>query len=78
MARLMEKITHDGRLWCSVEDAARYLRTNTNKIRSHMGSGQLACTQIRRNGRIYIAVGDLVKLQTARLDQEKLLKKPVR
>jgi len=32
-----------------------------------MGSGKLAFTQIRVNGKIYVSVADLVKLQDERL-----------
>jgi len=50
MTKAMKKVVHDGQTWCTVEDGSHYLKTNTNKIRAFMGSGQLAYTQIRRNG----------------------------
>jgi len=67
MPKLMKKVNHKGALWCSVGDAARYLHTNANKIRTLMGSGELAHTQLRLNGNLYVSVGDLVKLQTQRM-----------
>ena len=67
MVRLMKKVAHKGALWCSVGDAAHYLRTNANKIRVLMGSGELAYTQLRLNGNLYVSVSDLVKLQTQKM-----------
>jgi len=67
MPKLMKKMSHKGALWCSVSDAARYLHTNANKIRALMGSGELAYTQLRLNGNLYVSVGDLVKLQTQKM-----------
>jgi hypothetical protein len=63
----MKKVSHKGALCCSVGDAVHYLRTNANKIRALMGSGQLAYTQLRLNGNLYVSVGDLVKLQTQKM-----------
>lgn len=59
----MKKVVHEGRVWCSVNDGAHYLGTNSNKIRALMGAGAVACTQLRKNGAIYVAVEDLVKVK---------------
>lgn len=69
MAKLMKKVTHKGAQWCSVGDGARYLHTNANKIRELMGSGELAWTQLRLNGILYVSISDLVKIQTKRLNE---------
>ena len=70
MPALMKKVSQDGTLWCPVPDAARYLRTTAPKIRALMGEGRLTCTQIRKNGQIYVSVSDLVKIQTQRVNQK--------
>jgi hypothetical protein len=67
MTRLMKKVTYNGALWCTVEDASHYLKTNTTKVKALMMAGKLAYTQIRANGRIYVSLSDLVKVQTERL-----------
>ena len=61
-----KKVTHNGRIWCSVADAARYLRTTPQKVRKMMGS-ELDYTQIRKNGNLYVSLDDLVKIQVARV-----------
>jgi hypothetical protein len=65
--RLMKKVSFKGTEWCSVEDAAHYLRTTTQKVRELMGSEKLAYTQIRKNGRIYVSTKDLVLVQREKL-----------
>jgi len=65
--KMMRKVTHNGASWCSVGHAALYLRTNAQKVRELMGSGELAYMQKRVNGTIFVSVTDLVKIQTARL-----------
>jgi hypothetical protein len=67
MTRLTKKITHNGALWCTVEDVSHYLKTNTTKVTALTMAGTLAYTQIRANGRIYVPICDLVKVQTERL-----------
>lgn len=64
---IKKKITYGGKEWCSVGDAARYLRTSATKVREFMGDGRLDYTQIRKNGNLYVLVTDLVKIQTAKL-----------
>ena len=61
-----KKVTHKGKIWCPVADAARYLRTTHQKVRNLMGS-ELDYTQIRKNGNLYVSVDDLVKVQIANL-----------
>jgi len=65
----MKKVLHSGREWCSVGDAARYLRTTHEKIRGFMGDGSLGYTQIRKNGNLYVLVDDLVAIQATRLSR---------
>ena len=66
MARPMQKVAHQGKVWCKVGDAAAYLHTNANKIRGMMGDGRLSYTQIKANGPIYVSVSELMKIQAAR------------
>jgi hypothetical protein len=61
-----KKVAHEGKIWCSVADTARYLRTTHQKVRNMMGS-ELDYTQIRKNGNLYVSVDDLVKVQIANL-----------
>lgn len=63
MTKAMKKVSHAGQIWCTVEDGSHYLKTNTNKMRALMGAGQLAYTQIRKNGRLYVLVADLLKIK---------------
>lgn len=63
--RPMRKVVKDGRVWCRVFDAARYLHTTQETIRRYMGTGELAYAQMRRNGDPYVSVTDLVALKTA-------------
>jgi hypothetical protein len=58
-----KKVIHEGKAWCSVADAARYLRTTQRKVRNMMGT-ELDYTQIRNNGNPYVLLEDLVKVQT--------------
>jgi hypothetical protein len=67
VASYMKQVTHDGKQWCSISDAAAYLRTNAKKIKDMIGEGKLTCTQIRANGNIYVSVHDLVRIQKEKL-----------
>jgi hypothetical protein len=61
-----KKVLHNGRVWCSVADAARYLRTTHQKVRNMMGA-ELDNTQIRKNGNQYVSLDDVVKVQIAKV-----------
>lgn len=63
----MKKVTYAGKEWCSVGEAARYLRTNASKVKAFMHNGDLEYTQIRKNGNLYILVTDLVRVQRMKL-----------
>lgn len=65
MTKAMKKVSHAGHIWCTVEDGSHYLKTNANKIRAFMGSGEIAYTQIRPGGRLYVSVADLLKIKYA-------------
>lgn len=64
---MMTKVEKNGETWCPLKQGASYLKTTIPKIRGLIGSGDLRCTQIRRNGAIYVNVTDLVRLRKARL-----------
>ena len=58
-----DRVVRDGKTYYSVPEAARMLKTTANKIRDHMGSGNLVWTQFRTNGRLYISAESLVELK---------------
>lgn len=60
-------MTYQGKVWCSVSEAARYLRTRHEKIRILMGAGSLTYTQVRKSGSLYVLVEDLVNLKRIKL-----------
>lgn len=59
-------VERGGKGWCSIADAARYLRTTQQKVRNMMGA-ELDYMQMRKNAQPYVAVDDLVKVQIAKL-----------
>lgn len=65
-----KKVAFDGKIWCSVGDAARYLRTTSQKVQNMMGT-ELEYTQIRKNGNIYVLMDDVVKVQIAKVNDPK-------
>ena len=69
--RPMKKVERDGELWCSVGDGAAFLKTNAQKIRALMGSGELRYTQLRLNGRLYVNIKDLFRLRYPEAGSEK-------
>lgn len=62
-----KKVERGGREWCSIRDAAQYLRTTQKAVRNMMGS-ELDYMQMRKNAQPHVAVDDLVRVQIARLD----------
>ncbi len=44
--------THDGKLYMTVSEAAKSLKTTATKIRALMGSEDLYWTQLRTNGKL--------------------------
>lgn len=61
MAKVLKKITHKGRAYYSVGDAAKYLGTTATKVREMMGNGSLEWAQLRTNGRLLITAESLAK-----------------
>jgi len=69
----MKKVLHNGEIYYSVPDAARYLRTTSDKVRGMMGEGSLKWTQFKENGKLYIDAKSLVEKQRALLDNKYLI-----
>ena len=47
--------THDGKLYMTVSEAAKSLKTTATKIRALMGSEDLYWTQLRTNGKLWVS-----------------------
>ena len=47
--------THEGKLYMTVSEAAKSLRTTATKIRALMGSEDLYWTQLRTNGKLWVS-----------------------
>jgi hypothetical protein len=60
-------VLHNGKEWCSIADAARYLRTSQQAVRNMMGA-ELDYLQLRKNAQPCIALEDLVKVQITKMD----------
>jgi hypothetical protein len=61
------RVTHDGKVYCSVEETARMLATTTRKIRELMGSGDLEWVQLRINGRLFVPAESILALKRQRV-----------
>jgi len=55
-----KKILHDGKVFYTVPDAARYLGTNATKVRQLIGAGEMEMDQIRTNGKLLVTAESLV------------------
>jgi hypothetical protein len=60
MSKEPKKILHEGKVYYTVPDAARYLGTNATKMRQILGKGHVDWTQIRANGKILVTAESLV------------------
>ena len=47
--------THEGKLYMTVSEAAKSLKTTATKIRALMGSEDLYWTQLRTNGKLWVS-----------------------
>jgi len=65
----IKKVLHNGETYYSVQDAARYLYTTTDKVRGMMGDGSLKWAQFKENGKLYIDARSLVAKQRVLLDK---------
>ena len=61
--KLPKKVVHDGRIFYTVNDAARMLGTSVTKVRELMGSGKLEWTQFKVNGKLFVSGDSLVKFK---------------
>lgn len=60
MDKPIKKIMHEGKVYYSVQDAARYLGTTKTKIRERLGSGELTLGQANVNGKLLVSAESLV------------------
>jgi hypothetical protein len=61
-------VTHDGRVYFSVGEAARELSTTATKIRQMMGRGDLDWTQLRVGGRIFVPADSILASKRRLID----------
>lgn len=60
MNRPPQKILHNGKVFYTIPDAARYLGTSATKIRQLIGAGEIEMDQIKTNGKLLVTAESLV------------------
>ncbi len=58
-----DRIVRDGKVFYSIPETARMLKTSANKVRDYMGDGSLEWIQFETNGRLYVTAESLIGLK---------------